>query len=467
MEKTARKTGLISLAFPILVEAVLRSFMGTVNVSLLGNYSNDASAAVGVANQVMNVIVVAFNAITAGTAVLINQYMGAKKTREANQIGMNALTISLGLGLFASLLLTGGAPFILSSLSLETGLLPDATVYLRWVGGASFMTAVSSLISVLFRCHRNAKIPMFVVMMANVLNVTGTYLVLNRPFEIPLYGVSGVAVVRFCSEAFTLLALIFLLIHAKYGYILRDLFRFKALYIKQVLSIGLMTSAEGICYTSSQVVTTSFLASAGAAVLSTKVYVQNIEYYAYIMGSSMGQAAQILSGHMMGAGETDRAFKYINKIWRYVVSSNILFGTLLFVFSDQVMGLFTPVQEIHQLARPLLAIDIAIHIARSFNHTHNQGLRAAGFVFWPMIIAIGSIWILNVGVSYICTVLCNMGITGIWIGAASDEWFRGLCVMLLWQSKRWKASVSKINRNGSAGSSAPLEPSELLEEEST
>ena len=87
MEKSAKKMGLISLAIPILVESVLRSFMGTINISLLGNYSDSAVAAVGVSNQIMNVVIVAFNAITAGTAVLINQYIGAKKEQEANQIG--------------------------------------------------------------------------------------------------------------------------------------------------------------------------------------------------------------------------------------------------------------------------------------------------------------------------------------------------------------------------------------------
>ena len=82
MEKSAKKMGLISLAIPILVESVLRSFMGTINISLLGNYSDSAVAAVGVSNQIMNVVIVAFNAITAGTAVLINQYIGAKKEQD-------------------------------------------------------------------------------------------------------------------------------------------------------------------------------------------------------------------------------------------------------------------------------------------------------------------------------------------------------------------------------------------------
>ena len=447
MEQPGRKMALLSLALPILVESVLRSFMGTVNVFLLGNYSDNAVAAVGVSNQIMNVVVVAFNAITAGSAVLINQYIGAKKDREANQIGMNALTVIFGLGMLVSVFLMTCAPLILTSLSLEEALMEDATIYLRWVGGSACMTAVSSLISVLFRCHGNAKVPMFVVMMANVVNVIGTYLVINRPVDIPLYGVPGVAVVRFSSELFSLAVLVLLLVKARYGYLLRDLCRFKFLYLKRVLSIGLMSSAEGISYTMSQVITTGFLAAFGAAALSTKVYVQNIEYYAYIIGLSIGQSAQIISGHMMGSGALDKAYQYISKIWRYVVCCNILFGTLLFLFSDQVIGLFTSSREIIEMAKPLLAIDIAIHTARSFNHTHNQGLRAAGYVFWPMIIAVGSIWVINVGLSYVFTVACDWGLVGLWIAAASDEWFRGICVMLLWKSKRWEASVSKINHH--------------------
>lgn len=461
MEQSGKKMALLSLALPILVESVLRSFMGTVNVFLLGNYSDDAVAAVGVSNQIMNVVVVAFNAITAGSAVLINQYIGAKKDAEANQIGMNALTVSFGLGMLVSIFLTLCAPLILTSLSLEQELMADATVYLRWVGASAFMTAVSSLISVLFRCHGNAKVPMFVVMMANVVNVVGTFLVINRPVEIPLYGVPGVAVVRFTSELFSLVALVLLLIKARYGYLLKDLFRFKLLYLKRILSIGLMSSAEGISYTMSQVITTGFLAAFGAAALSTKVYVQNIEYYAYIIGLSIGQSAQIISGHMMGAGALDQAYRYISRIWRYVVSCNLLFGTLLFLFSDQVIGLFTSSREIIEMARPLLAIDIAIHTARSFNHTHNQGLRAAGYVFWPMMIAVGSIWVINVGLSYVFTVACGWGLIGLWIAAASDEWFRGICVMLLWKSKRWKSSVTKISHHTESNNEEGIKHEEI------
>ena len=51
MSKQNGKISLFSLALPILIEQVLRNFLGTVNVLMLGNYSDDAVAAVGVANQ--------------------------------------------------------------------------------------------------------------------------------------------------------------------------------------------------------------------------------------------------------------------------------------------------------------------------------------------------------------------------------------------------------------------------------
>ena len=65
--KPDRQISLLSLAIPILVEQVLRNFLGTVNVFMLGNYSDSAVAAVGVANQIMSVVLVTFTMISSGS----------------------------------------------------------------------------------------------------------------------------------------------------------------------------------------------------------------------------------------------------------------------------------------------------------------------------------------------------------------------------------------------------------------
>ena len=56
--------------------------LGTTDVFMLGKYSDNAVAAVGVVNQVMGMICLVFEIITAGTTIICSQYIGAKSKKE-------------------------------------------------------------------------------------------------------------------------------------------------------------------------------------------------------------------------------------------------------------------------------------------------------------------------------------------------------------------------------------------------
>ena len=443
--KPSKQISLFSLAIPILIEQVLRNFLGTVNVFMLGNYSDSAVAAVGVANQIMNVVLVTFTMISSGSAVVINQVLGARKDKEAGLISMNAVGISVLLGGIVSLFLIVMAVPVLTLMGLEQDLIGGASIYLQWAGGASVMISLSSTISILFRCYGNAKIPMIVVMIINVVNVLGNYFVIFHPFAFPLEGIEGVGIIRFVSETIGALLLILLLIRAKFKcYKLVNLWKIKWRTLKQIVGIGFMSGAEGISYMLSQVVTTGFLTAFGQAALSAKVYVNTVDYYAYVIGMSIGQAAQVIAGQMMGAGKLDEAYRFIKRKWRMVFACNATISTLIFILYRPIMSLFTSSEEIISLSMPLFALCIAINIGRSLNHSFNYGLRAAGYVFWPMIIASCSIWLVNCGLGYVLSIPCQLGIVGLWIGMAADDILRGLIAMGIWLSRKWEKAVLSI-----------------------
>ena len=441
MDTPVKKMTLFSLAIPILIEQVLRNLMGTVNVFMLSNCSDEAVAAVGVANQIINVVVIAFTLISTGAAIIINQTLGAKQYRDGAMLSMNAITATLGLGILVSaVLLIFGEAFI-RMMHLEEALVPDAVSYLRIVGGASVILSLSTMLSTIFRCYGNTRVPMAVVVCNNILNVIGTYLVVFRPFEIPLSGVMGVAWVRAGSELVGLLLQIVILSRAGLGFRISDLFRPRFSNIWKMIRMGLMSGMEGISYTLGQVITTSFLTAFGTVALSAKVYVQNVDYYAYVVGLAIGQATQIMSGHKIGAGELEEAQRLVCRNWRYVILSNAIFGISMYLLSPRLMLLFTQDPAVIQLARQLFFINIFIHLGRSFNHSFNYGLRSAGYVFWPMIIAVCSIWLFNVGGGYVLSVVAGLGAAGLWIAQATDEWVRGINMMLLWVRRRWMPAV--------------------------
>ena len=157
MQAPVRKMSILSLAIPILIEQVLRNLMGTVNVFMLSNYSDGAVAAVGVANQIMNVVVIAFTMISAGAAIVVNHALGAKTLRGRRGGQHERYNVVRGAGLLVSVALILFDGQFVRMVGLEDALRPDAVSYLRITGGAAFVLALSTMMSTIFRCYGNAR----------------------------------------------------------------------------------------------------------------------------------------------------------------------------------------------------------------------------------------------------------------------------------------------------------------------
>ena len=90
---------LIGLTVPMAVEQFLRISMGNINVFLLGQYSDEAVAAVGVANQFITMGQMLLTLASNGAAVIISQYLGAGDNENAERSVSVTLILSLLMGL--------------------------------------------------------------------------------------------------------------------------------------------------------------------------------------------------------------------------------------------------------------------------------------------------------------------------------------------------------------------------------
>ncbi|MBQ1357924.1 MAG: MATE family efflux transporter [Oscillospiraceae bacterium] len=443
MEKKYTWVDVFRLAAPIFVEQILRSLMGTVNTFMLSRISDSASAAVGVANQVLNVVIIASFMMSSGTAIMENQLLGAGKDKEAGKLMMNSYAVTAVLGLLMSVITFIFARNMIGFMGLSEELTPDGTVYLRILGSSCLFQFVSSMTSTHFRCHGSSTIPMLVVIVTNVVNLAGSWLVVTG--KTPVGGVEGIAYVRLIAEIVGLVMILALFMRQKWEQHVGDLFDINWRTILEVMKVGIMCSMEGICYMLAQMVTTRFVTGFSTDVLTAKIYTQTINNYPYIAGICIGQAAQIIAGHYMGARKLDEAHRFIRNAFIAVLSFNLAGGILCRLFCDQLMGIFTESEAVKAIARPLFTIDIITCIARSMNHSYVFGLRGAGFVFWPMVIAATGIWVLDVGLGYVCTMALGMGVVGLWVGQAADEWFRGLLGAWQFEKKLWHKTLPDVD----------------------
>lgn len=434
-----RKTTLFSLTWPIFVENFLRMSLGNVNTFMLSRLSDNAVGAVGVANQIINMVLMIYGIVGNGTTIIINQYLGAGDRKTASRVAVVAMAANLTFGALLSLILTMCARLFLRLMNVPDELMGYATQYLTIIGAASFTQALIATISGIMRSYGYARFPMYIALGMNVINAAGNYFVIFRPFGLPSYGVTGVASCVVTAQLLGVGVMLFVLLRKmELSLDFRSLLPFPLHILKKILQIGIPSAGEFISYNASQITITGIITIMGTAALTTRVYTINIMLFMLVLGMSIGQGAMIRVGHQIGAGEIQEAYKTCMKSLKIGVIVDTTLAILFALGGKQLLGLFTEDPAIISMGTTLLFIAILLEPGRVPNMVVSNCLRGAGDVRFPVIVGVLSMWTFAVGLSYLLGIHFGLGLIGVWIAFICDEWFRGLVMLRRWRSREWQ-----------------------------
>ncbi len=438
-----KKMKLFNLAWPIFIETALFMLLGFVDVFVLSRYNDLAASSVNTANQAVSITTIVFTVISTASAVMISQYLGAKKRESASRVAALSITFHFIFGVLISLLFVFFGRQILEFIGAKGDVLRFSSEYLSIVGGFIFLQAVMSSMSVIVRNHGMTKVSMYVTVGMNVMNtVLDVVFVLGLgPF--PQLGVKGVAIATTLSRALGVCVLgVVLFRKIEKPSIFRLLRPFPKEDVRNILKIGVPSAMETFLYNVSQVIITSIVLNCLTETeLITKTYLHNITMFFYIFAVSIGQASQIMIGHLVGAKKFREADKQAYKSYGLallIVMSASLVGVIL---RSKLVGIFTSDTAVIALGSNLLFINLALEFGRASNLVLIACLRGTGDVFYPTLCAIFSMIFVSTLGSYFFAVVLDMGIYGLWIANAADECLRGCLMFLRWRSKKWQTKA--------------------------
>lgn len=429
-----KKMKLFSLAWPIFIETALFMLLGFVDVFILSNYDDLAASSVNTANQIVSIVTIVFNILSTASAVMISQYLGAKQRESASQVAALSITMQLFFGIVVSAVFLLFNRPILQLIGADGQLLDYASQYLSIVGGSIFLQALLSAVSVIIRNHGFTKITMFVSLGMNLLNTSMDVIL------VPQMGVTGAAIATCVSRTLGGLVLAVILFkRIEKPSIFKLLIPFPFTQLKAMLKIGVPSAMETFFYNLSQLVITSIVLNCLTEnELVAKTYVQSITMLFYLCAMAIGQASQIMIGHLVGAGELDEAYRQGYRSYFAALLITIIscaFGVLLRV---QLAGIFTDNTEVIDICSTILLMNCILELGRTTNIVVIACLRGAGDVYFPTMCAIFSNWLLSVLGSYLLAVVCGMGVYGMWIALTADECVRGVLMLLRWRSGKWR-----------------------------
>lgn len=430
---------LVSLTIPIFFELLLITIVGNVDTVMLGHYSDEAVGAVGGISQVLNIQNAIFGFINLATSILCAQFIGGKNKKKVHEVITVALILNLILGLVLGAFYTFGWKIILNLIQLPKELIAIGKIYFLLVGGLCVFQALTLTCGAVMKSHGNPKEMLYVNIGVNILNIIGNGMFIFGWLGMPILGPTGVGISTVVSRAIG--CVVAFLVMSKYCR-----FKFKRKFfkpfpfhvIKHILSIGIPTAGENLAWNIGQLIIMSFVNTMGATMITSRTYLMLIASFIMTFSIALGHGTAIQVGQLVGAHETDRAYSKCLKSLYLSIILAFCVTTLVVIFKVQIMDFFTHNEKILSASLKVFPFMILLEVGRVFNIVIINSLHAAGDIKFPMFMGIIFVFIVAVPFSYIFGINLGMGLVGIWIANAMDEWCRAIAMLIRWRSKKWE-----------------------------
>ncbi len=430
---------LLFLTWPIFIELFLFMFMGIADTFMISAVSDNAVSGVGAANQYLIIAILVLEVVGNGAAIVISQYAGSRQHQSAAKIAALAVTLNLIFGISLSILFLLGHGFLLQSLNLQGEVLAYAKSYMQIVGSLIFLQAIINSISAIIRVYGFTKQAMLVSLGMNIIHIIGNYVLIFGKFGFPELGVEGAAISSAASRLLAVLVFIWVMYRVLPVRIqLSDYWNLSKEYVNKILKIGIPAAAEQVLYHICQLVFLYFITFLGEASLAAKNYVGNISLITINCSIAIGMGTSIIVGRLIGAQEKEKAFRRVWNSTIWSLSLSIVTITLIALFRYPLMKLFTNNMEVIELGAQLLLFSFILDSGRSINIVIVNALRAAGDAKFPLYAGVVTMAGISVPLGWLFVFHFNMGLPGIWLAIAADEWLRAFIMFFRWRSRIWE-----------------------------
>ena len=111
------------MGWPIAAEMILIALLSNANQYIWNSFSADAVATIGSCNQVFSLAANAYGIISVGGSILLAPALGANRKREIPQLIITLIMLTIGAGIFFSVLGLFGIPLCIRVLHIPAELL--------------------------------------------------------------------------------------------------------------------------------------------------------------------------------------------------------------------------------------------------------------------------------------------------------------------------------------------------------
>jgi putative MATE family efflux protein len=414
--------------------------MGAADTIMVSSVGESAVSGVNIIDNINNLLIIAFTALATGGTVVTSQYIGRRdveKARTASKQLVYIVTMASLCIMGVSLCLRRQIIWLLYG-NIEAPVMDAASVYFLITALSYPFLALYNANAALFRSQGNSRVPMWIALLVNVMNIGG-----NAFFIYGLrIGVAGAAISTLSSRIVAALVTLGLLTHNRsWPVSLAGILKVRLIrpMIRNILDVGIPSGLESSMFQIGRLLTQRIFTTFGTRAFAANAIASVVNSFSFMPGMAYGMALLTIVGQCVGAGDYRTAKKQTAKILKITYVTIFIISGLIYIFMKPLLGLFSLSPEALGLAESFLRIHcISMVIGWPLSFALPNALRAAGDARYVMIVATLSMWTVRVSAAYLLAYSLGVGPLGVWLAMGADFVVRGTCYLTRWLRGTWQ-----------------------------
>ena len=447
------------LSWPMMLSIFFYTLYNLVDTYWVSLISDEAIAAVSISQISLMVMVSLGFGITAGSGVIMSNYIGAKDQDNAEGVLGQSFVLSVIMAvLFTGLALLFADEFLTAS-GASGAIFDPAKEYFLIVSAGSVLLFIMFAIMFAFNAQGDTTTLTKLFALSTGINlILDPALIFGWQF-IPAMGIKGAAVATLISQSVFIIVALKSLSNPKRPIRFRtSKLRVDWSSVGKVLNIGFPAALTQVVFPVGLGALTYIIAEAfqepGAVAFSLGF---RIEFFAYLPAVGFGFGAMAMMGQNIGAGNMQRANEAFKKaLWYAFIGAGGL-GVIAAIFAGPVIGVFTDDPVVSEYAHTYLfsvALSYGFLAALLVEANAFQSIGKSWPGFWIFLLRVA---VITLPLAYILCIHMDYGIYGIWTAVIVGNVIPSI-VGFIWIKRKLKKLVAAPAPNaGSEEETAVLE----------
>lgn len=437
-----RKT--ITIGIPIAFQGLLNTLLNLVDNMMIGSLGESSIAAVGLANKVFFVFTLLLFGIVSGSSVLTAQYFGKKDIKNIRRV--------LGLSLIIGL--SGAFIFMLAGLFIPETVMKIFTPnentinigvsYLTIVAISYPLTAVTNCYISLLRATNKVKAPVFISIVAILVNVILNYTFIYGHFGFEALGVRGAAIATVIARLVEVISILLVVYISKCEAAakIKELINFNKEFIKKYFIIVSPVIANEFVWGLGVTMYSLVYGRMGDSAVASITITQNVEQICVVIFQGLSAATAVILGNELGANKIEKADKHAKGFFVLQFILTIVMATVCLTIRNPLINLFNVDGKVASDIVKCLNVFIIYLPFRMFNLVNIVGvLRSGGDTKASLLLDMTGVWLVGIPFAFLGGIVLKLPIYYVYAMITIEEVYKFTLGFIRYRKKKWLRKI--------------------------